>query len=90
MFLTETTNLHKHRWENFKSGVASSNLGIMTEKENATKIYHPLLVLFTFMELQPPVSQGFFIIDASISHSDTPHSVGLLWTSDRRVAETSN
>jgi len=26
---------------------------------------------------------------ASLSHSDTPHSVGFLWTSDRPVAETS-
>ena len=27
--------------------------------------------------------------EASKSHSDTPHSVGLLWTSDQLVAETS-
>jgi hypothetical protein len=29
------------------------------------------------------------IIEATRSHSDTPHSVGLLWTSDQPVAETS-
>jgi len=29
------------------------------------------------------------IIDASRSHSDTPHSIGLLWTSDQPVAENS-
>jgi len=27
-------------------------------------------------------------IEPSLSHSDTPHSVGLLWTSDQSVAET--
>jgi len=41
------------------------------------------------MAQQPPVGQGLLIIDASRSHSDTPHSVGLLWTSDRPDAETS-
>jgi len=32
---------------------------------------------------------GFPISEASLSHSDTPHSIGLLWTSDQLVAETS-
>jgi len=36
-----------------------------------------------------PVGQGLLIIEASRSHSDTPHSVGLLWTSDQPVAENS-
>jgi len=35
------------------------------------------------------VGQGLLIIEASRSHSDTPHAVGLLWTSDQVVAETS-
>jgi hypothetical protein len=35
------------------------------------------------------VGLGFLIFEVSRSHSDTPHSVGLLWTSDRLVAETS-
>ena len=35
------------------------------------------------------VGQGPFIIEDSWSHSDTPHSVRLLWTSDQLVAETS-
>jgi hypothetical protein len=30
---------------------------------------------------QPLVGQGLLVIEASRSHSDTPHSVGLLWTS---------
>ena len=33
------------------------------------------------------VGQGFLIFEASRSHSDTPHSVGLLWMSDQSVAE---
>jgi hypothetical protein len=36
----------------------------------------------------PLVGEGLLIIDASRSHSDTPHSVGLLWTSDQPDAET--
>jgi hypothetical protein len=35
------------------------------------------------------VGLGLLIVEVSRSHSDTPHSVGLLWTSDRPVAETS-
>jgi hypothetical protein len=41
------------------------------------------------MAQQPPVCQGLLIIEASRSHSDTPHSVGLLWTSDQPVTESS-
>ena len=32
---------------------------------------------------------GLLIVEVSRSHSDTPHSVGLLWTSGRPDAETS-
>jgi len=41
------------------------------------------------MAQQPLVGQGLLIIEASRSHSDTSHSVGLLWTSDQPDAETS-
>ena len=37
----------------------------------------------------PPVGQGLLIVEDSRSHSDTPHSLGLLWTSDQPDAETS-
>jgi len=40
------------------------------------------------MAQQPPVGHGLLIIEASRSHSDAPHSVGLLWTSDRPVSGT--
>jgi hypothetical protein len=35
------------------------------------------------------VSLGLLIVEVSRSHSDTLHSVGLLWTSDQPVAGTS-
>ena len=37
----------------------------------------------------PQVSQDLLIVEDSRSHSDTAHSVGLLWTSDQPDAETS-
>jgi hypothetical protein len=40
------------------------------------------------MTQQPPVGQGL-IIEASRSHSDTPHSIELLWANDQPDAETS-
>jgi len=36
----------------------------------------------------PPVGQGLLVIEASRSRSYTPHSVGLLWTSDQPDTET--
>ena len=44
---------------------------------------------FLPMAQQPLLGQGLLIIEASRSHSDTPHSVGLLWTSDQPDKETS-
>jgi len=41
------------------------------------------------MVQQPPLGQGLLIIEGSQSHSDTPNSVGLLWTSDQPVAVNS-
>ena len=41
------------------------------------------------MTQQALVGQGLLITEASRSHSDTPHSVGLLWTSEYSDAETS-
>jgi hypothetical protein len=40
---------------------------------------------FFFWFNSPPVGQGL-VIQVSRSHSDTPHSVGLLWTRDQPVA----
>ena len=38
---------------------------------------------------QPLVDEGLFIIDVSWWHSDTPHSVEILWISDQHNAEAS-
>ena len=40
------------------------------------------------MAQKPLQNQSLLIIGALRSHSDTAHSVGLLWTSDRPVLET--
>jgi hypothetical protein len=37
----------------------------------------------------PLVCQGCLIIEASLSHSDVPHTAGLLWTSDQSDEENS-
>jgi len=41
------------------------------------------------MAQQPLVGQDLLIMMASRSLSDTPHSVGLIWTNDQPNAETS-
>ena len=41
------------------------------------------------MWLQPLVGHGLLIVEISWSHSDTPHSVVLLWTSDQPETEAS-
>jgi len=41
------------------------------------------------MVQQTLVGQGLLIIEVSRSHSETPHSVGLLWTSDQPETEAS-
>jgi len=42
------------------------------------------------MPQQHPVGQGLLTIETSQSQSDTPQSVGLLWTSDQPDAEPSD
>jgi hypothetical protein len=41
------------------------------------------------MARQPLMGNSRLIVEASQSHSDTPHSAGLLCTSDQPVAQTS-
>ena len=47
------------------------------------------LFLSLFLWCNSPLGHGVLIIKASQSHSDIPHSVGLLWVSDQPHAETS-
>ena len=49
----------------------------------------PTSLLSSPLEQQSPLGQFLLIIEDLWSHSDTPHSVGFLWTSDQPDAETS-
>ena len=51
-----------------------------------------VLCAFSFYQraTAPPVGQGLLIVEASRSHSDTPHSVGRLWTGDQPDPETAH
>jgi len=46
-------------------------------------------LIFFYRGWTAPVYQDLLIIDALQSHSDTPHSVGLLWTRDQPETEIS-
>ena len=48
----------------------------------------PTLYFFS-MAQQPLVGQALLVVEVSRSHSGTPHSVGLLWTGDQLVGQTS-
>jgi len=41
------------------------------------------------MTQQPTVGNNLLIIEVSLSHSDTLHAVGILWTSDQPDVENS-
>jgi hypothetical protein len=46
--------------------------------------------LFFYVALQPNAGHGLLILEVFwIIHNDAPQLVGLLWTSDQLVAETS-
>jgi hypothetical protein len=51
-------------------------------------LYFNYTVIF-YHDAIAPVGQGLLIVEDSWSHSDTPHSVGLLWPSDHHNADTS-
>ena len=55
---------------------------------NGVDFRHRILHDFFPMAQQPPVGQGLLIVEASRSHSDTPHSAVLLWTTDQPSAGT--
>ena len=49
-----------------------------------------ILQFYFSVALQPIAGQGLLILEVSRSHSlDAQYSVGLLWTSDQLIAETS-
>ena len=49
-------------------------------------ISYPIFIFFN--DSTALVGLGLLTVDVPRSHSDTPHSVGLLWTNDRLDAET--
>jgi len=48
-----------------------------------------MALFFTPLVLRHNASHGLLIFEVSRSHNDAPQSVGLLWTSDQLVTETS-
>ena len=56
--------------------------------ESLMYIHIYLRIIFS-MTQQLLLGQGVLTVEASRSHTVTPHLVGLLWTSDRPVANTS-
>jgi hypothetical protein len=72
------------------------NYGILYQywavSRNSSNYIYAYIYIYMYifsMAQQPPVGHSLLIIEASRSHSDTPHSVGLLWKSDQPDAETS-
>jgi hypothetical protein len=69
-------------WIKFRSHLKIDSLRITTAGEGNEVFLFPMVQ-------QPLLGQGLLIIEAPLSHSDTPHSIGLVWTSDQPDAETS-
>ena len=68
------------------------SFGIMKqerEKENCVVLQWSLLIIVLPWRNSPHWAKDLLIVEDSRSHLDTPHSVGLLWTSGQTVAETS-
>ena len=68
------------------------NTGLRGEKPATYRLNYITAVscnIFYPVAQQSLFGQGVLIIAASRSYSDTPHSVGLLWTSDQSDAKTS-
>ena len=56
---------------------------------SAVRFLSRFSIFYFFFSMTQQFPVRLLIIEVSRSHSDTPHSVGLLWTSDQPVAETS-
>jgi len=81
------TDIDSELGRSFHHAINAPTVPWITWHSNTTN--SGILYFLLTMVKQPPVGQGLLIIDDSRSHSDTPHSVGLLWTSGQPVAETS-
>jgi hypothetical protein len=57
---------------------------------SGTPIAPDVCYVFFYLALQPSAGYGLLVsLGCLITHNDAPQSVGLLWTSDQLVAETS-
>jgi len=54
-----------------------------------TQTVHLVSHFLIFHGSKAPLELGFLVVEVPRLHSNTPHSLWLLWTSDRPVAETS-
>ena len=70
------------------SGKRNNNLRGSFLQEKKQRCFF-MNVFLCFWRDSPPVGHGLLIHEVPISHNDAPQSVGLLWTSDQTVAETS-
>ena len=81
------------RIHRYISVMANSKFDVLLNNLVTSLIGHIFIpynrIYFVPMLQKPPVDQGLFVIEASRSRSDTPHSVGLPWTSDQSDAEAS-
>ena len=57
---------------------------LLTQFTNKYNKFLLLSGIYNPYQFEPPPSEG-----SEITHKDAPQSVGLLWTSDQPVAETS-
>jgi hypothetical protein len=77
---------------NYESSVDRANrLRLRIPKHSAQQVVTMVTVILTFCRVGQHAYWGLsrFTVEVSTSHADTPHTVGLLWTSDRSVAATS-
>jgi len=69
-----------------ENGLLQHNFGIV-DIIVCMYMHTSYIYIFFPMARQPLVCQGRLIIEAARSHSDTPQSVGLVWTSDQPFAK---
>jgi hypothetical protein len=67
----------------------ATTFNIGTRRRSSTLQSHSNIHQSFLHGAEPLVGPDLSMIEASRSHSDTPHSVGPLWTSDQPDAETS-
>ena len=79
-----------YRWRNTGYSYGKVNVTALGRDHvlNLT-IQNEINLFFSTMAQHPSVDQGLHVAEDSLSHSDTPHSIGFLCMSDQPNAETS-